>query len=299
MEIISPEEATALISLVETGSYKAAANKMHKVQSALCYAIKKLENKLQIKIFEKHNNQMNLTNVGKVVYHKVLAINKINQELEKFSCIYNQGVESKLDIVVTAVTPTPILIEILQKLNNQFPQTQIELKFTTHEEPIDYLLRAEADIVISSDSKSYHNVDKSQWQKIDFLAVAADEHPAAFPEITEEDLLQMVNLVVGGKQTLAKKAPASLVESANVWHVTDFLLKKEFLLQGLGWGYMPKMLIERELCEGLLVPLSCKKVLLKDLFLARKTEDVKGPASAFLWNLFVEHSDSGFVHQSF
>lgn len=292
MDIIGPEEAKALTAIVETGSYKAAARKLHKVQSALSYAIKKLEQNLGFKIFEKNQNQIKLSNAGKIVYNKVLSIIKINQEIEKFTNVLNQGIESKLTVAVAAVTPIPILINILQQFNCQFPQTQIELKITTFEEPLDYLMNGEADLSISSSNESPANTEKIHWTNIEFLAVASTEHPASLDGINEEDLLTMVNLVVGGRKTFAKKNPVNLSDNANIWHLTDFLLKKEFLLHGLGWGYMPKMLITRELSEGLLVEIKAKNIMRKELFLSKRKDQIQGPAAIMLWKLFINYAEA-------
>ena len=49
-----------------------------------------------------------------------------------------------------------------------------------------------------------------------------------------------------------------LVEGARGWTVSDQLMKKELILQGIGWGHMPKYLIEQELRDARLLPITGK-----------------------------------------
>ena len=45
------EEIEAINAIMEEGSFRAAAEKLHKAQSSVCYAIKVLEKELGIEIF--------------------------------------------------------------------------------------------------------------------------------------------------------------------------------------------------------------------------------------------------------
>lgn len=287
---MSPDELEAILAVVDSGSFRSAAGKLHKSQSSISYSIGKLEKKIGLKIFDRANNQVALTDAGRIIYNKALNIEKINKEINDFSNFIQQGIETKVSLAITAVTPTPLLTKVLNQFNNKFPQTQVELKFTTHEEPVDYLLRGDADITITSSKVHYHELQRTKWHTVQFMAVTSPHHPSSLDGIREEDLNSMTHLVVGGRETLAKKTPARIVQNSNVWHLTDFLIKKELLLNGLGWGSMPKMLIDRELEEEMLVPVKCKKVVHKELDLVAKQETEMGPATKYLWSLFIKTS---------
>lgn len=288
---LSYEELEALVAVVEQESFRSAAKKIHKSQSAISYSIANLEKKLGAQIFYRSSQKIALTNAGKIIYNKAISIMKINQEIFSFAQILANGIESKINLVITAVTPTPILMQILKEFNERFPQTQIELSYTSHEEPIELLLSQQADLVVSSGKVYIDGLDRIRWQNIEFIAVTSPNHPASLAGITEEDLYSLTNLVVGGRKTLAKKISEKILENSNVWQITDFLLKKELLMSGLGWGFMPKMLIQRELEEGILVPVIAKKILMKQLDLVRNKSEFIGPGANFLWNLFAKYSD--------
>lgn len=289
---LNHEEIETLIAVVETGSFRAAGAKLHKAQSSISYSIKKIETDLQIKILNRDGHKTVLTEAGKVVYNKALAIQKINREISSFSSSLADGVESKINFVASAITPTVVLMEIFKEFNAEFPQTSIELKFITYEDPTELLVTGDADIVISSYKTPVEQTERFKWNKVEFMPVAAAGHQATNPGLTEEDLHNFTYLVVGGRNTLAKKMPRSQVENLNVWHITDFLIKKELLVNGLGWGYMPKQIIKRELAEGQLVKVPAKNTLVKELDIIRKRTNYYGKASQYLWQLLLKYCNN-------
>lgn len=286
--ILSDDEIESFLAVINSGSFSAAAKQLHKSQSSISYSIKKLEQKLKVQIFDRATKAVSLTDAGRIIHSKLLNILKINKEIFEFTSLINTGVETKITLALTAVTPTPLVIQALQQFNKKFPQTQIELQFTTFDEPLDFLNRDEADFAISSSLNSHKDFDRTQWHTVEFMAVAGIDHAATMPGITSEDLDDMTYLVVGGRQTLQKKQSQGEVQNGNVWNVTDFLIKKELLLNGLGWGYMPRKIIERELEEGLLQPVRAKALIHKRLDLVRKKTKYKGPGKAYLWKCLTD-----------
>lgn len=286
--ILGDDQIESFLAVVNTGSFSAAAKHLHKSQSSISYSIKKLEQKLQVQIFDRTSKNVSLTDSGRTVHNKLLNIVKINKEIFEFTNLVKNGIETKITLALTAVTPTPLVITALQAFNKKFPQIQIELQFTTFDEPLDYLYREEADFAITSSLNNHKDFDRLQWYTVEFMAVASANHMAVMPEITAEDLDDMTYLVVGGRQTLKKKQSQGDIENGNVWNITDFLIKKELLTSGLGWGYMPRKIIERELEEGILQPVRVKPLIHKRLDLVRRKSKYKGPGKAYLWKCLTE-----------
>jgi len=292
---LSGEELSAVIAVVDTGSFRKAGLKLHKSQSSISYLIKNLETRLKIEIFDRSEKQIKLTEFGQFIYNKALIINKVNSEIFELSKLIHDGVETKLTLVISAVTPTNYLAQIIQEFNCRFPQTQIEIEFQTSQEPIELLLNNQADMVISYGKIDTADLEKIKWNMIEFIPVTSPEHPSASEIITEEDLNSMPQLVVGGRNTLLRKTTKEIAESSAVWSITDFLVKRELLINCLGWGYMPKQLVQRELSEGILVKVPQKSTLIKQLNLVRKKTNHSGPALRYLWKLFIDHAGRELV----
>ena len=59
------EQALELIDIVaRVGSFTAAANRLHKVPSAVSYAVKQIEEELGVILFERHHRSVTLTPAG-------------------------------------------------------------------------------------------------------------------------------------------------------------------------------------------------------------------------------------------
>ena len=66
---VTLDQWQALIAVVETGTYAKAAHHLHKTQSAVTYAVEKLESLLAVKVFEIKGRKAVLTPTGDLLYH--------------------------------------------------------------------------------------------------------------------------------------------------------------------------------------------------------------------------------------
>ena len=71
---ISLEQWRALLAVVEAGGYAQAAEQLHKSQSAVTYAVQKLEALLEVKVFEVIGRKAQLTPTGEVLYRRAKAL---------------------------------------------------------------------------------------------------------------------------------------------------------------------------------------------------------------------------------
>ncbi|HEX6267151.1 MAG TPA: LysR family transcriptional regulator, partial [Burkholderiales bacterium] len=68
------DQWTALVTVVESGSYAKAGEVLHKSQSTLTYAIQRLEELLGLKVFEIRGRKAVLTPAGEVLYRRGRAL---------------------------------------------------------------------------------------------------------------------------------------------------------------------------------------------------------------------------------
>ena len=86
----------------------------------------------------------------------------------------------------------------------------------------------------------------------------------------------------------ARHTPARdyfVVEGAPQCTVGDQLMKKEIILQNLGWGHMPRFLIEDELRDGRLRSIAGRHFpgRVEELVVARRRDRPQGPVAQRLW----------------
>ena len=67
---ISLDQWRALIAVVDAGGYAQAAEVLHKSQSAVTYAVQKIESQLELKAFEIQGRKAILTPTGQMLYRR-------------------------------------------------------------------------------------------------------------------------------------------------------------------------------------------------------------------------------------
>jgi DNA-binding transcriptional LysR family regulator len=87
-----------------------------------------------------------------------------------------------------------------------------------------------------------------------------------------------------------------LIEGARTWTVSDQLMKRELILQRMGWGHMPRYLIADDLREQRLIDISGRflKGGTVELVAARRREGPHGPIANQLW-AYTEEEAASFV----
>jgi len=110
--------------------------------------------------------------------------------------------------------------------------------------------------------------------------------------ITPEQMRDYVQCVI--RDTARNSPPADyfLVEGARNWTVSDQLMKKELILQGMGWGHMPRYLIEANLRDGSLIPITGQyfKGGRNELVAARRRDTPHGPVANRLWQFIADQA---------
>jgi DNA-binding transcriptional LysR family regulator len=96
------------------------------------------------------------------------------------------------------------------------------------------------------------------------------------------------------RDTARRSAPRDyfVIEGARSWTVSDQLMKKELIMQGMGWGHLPHYLIEQELRAGRLLPITGRyfKGGQVDLVAARRRDVPHGPIANRLWQFIADQA---------
>jgi DNA-binding transcriptional LysR family regulator len=74
--------------------------------------------------------------------------------------------------------------------------------------------------------------------------------------------------------------------------VSDLLMKREIILQGMGWGHMPGFLIEQDLRAGRLLSIAGRHLRggRAELVAARRADPPHGPVADRLWRYIPERA---------
>jgi len=141
---INQEQLVIFKTVIETGSFSAAARKLSKVPSAISMSISNLEIDLNLQLFQRIGREPTPTNEAKVLYQKtenlLVEMNQWKQHAKSLS----QGLEAELNIVIVSELLHTEWTEYIVLLESKFPELQINIFSAPQEDAIKMLFNNSA-----------------------------------------------------------------------------------------------------------------------------------------------------------
>ncbi|AZQ61146.1 LysR family transcriptional regulator [Flammeovirga pectinis] len=176
--------------IVKEDSVTKAAEKLFLSQPALSHQLKKLEAEIGLKIFNRFNKKLILTETGKIIFNaseKLLpSINLLNAELEGIK----RGEKKKIRLTTECYTCYHWLPKVVQKFKGEHPEINVEINIEATQDPIQFLNKGEIDMAIVS--------NKSATSIIHFEPLITDEMVVILSK--ENDLVDLDELSLSDLQ---------------------------------------------------------------------------------------------------
>lgn len=283
-------------AVVSEGGFQAAAAKLHRSHSTVFASIKNLEGQLGLKLLDRAGYRVTLTEAGRSFHDRTRVVLHEMTLLRTHASQLAMGKEAELRIVIGDVCPLTETLMLLWRFFAGHPATRLHLYFEAISGPWERLFDDEADLII-------HHVDKTD-RRIEFIdlfvgkllpVVAPNFLP--FPisrDITPEQMRNYVQCVIRDTARHTPKRDYYLLEGAQTWTVSDQLMKKEIILQGMGWGHMPTFFIAEELRDGRLLSIVGKYLRggTGEIVAARRRDRPHGPVANQLWHFIGQQASA-------
>jgi len=286
---ISLEQWRALLAVVDANGYAQAAEALHKSQSAVTYAVQKIELLLGVKIFEVVGRKAHLTPTGEVLYRRAKALLDEAGALEGAAGSLAAGWEPELRLAVEIIFPTWLLLECFARFADERPLTRIELYETVLSGTEEALLQRQVDLAICSQVPPGFAGDL--LMRMRFVAAAHPDHPLhqLGRELTLQDLRKYRHLVI--RDSGSQRRSGSWVGAEQSWTVSHKATSIHAASMGLGYAWFPEETVRRELEGGVLKPLPLREggERWANLYLVFADRDYAGPGALRLADIMREH----------
>src|SRR5690606_7583070 len=123
----------AFVAIAETGSFSAAAERLHLTQPAVSKRIALLEEQLKSPLFDRIGRQVVLTQAGQVLLSKATLILREVTAAQRAIADLKGEVEGKLSIATSHHVGLHYLPPYLREFSTQFPQVKLDLHFLDSE----------------------------------------------------------------------------------------------------------------------------------------------------------------------
>lgn len=253
MTQVTLEQWQTLIAVVDEGGYAQAAQALRKSQSAVSYAIGRMEESLGLALFRLQGRRAVLTPAGEALLRQARQLVESARQMESLASHYADGCEAEIRIAMDSIFPEQLMLNALARFAEQQPHTRITLLETVLSGTDEALLKREADLVISGRVPPGFMGDP--LLTIGFLAVAHPDHPLhQLPKpLSMDDLRQHRQLVVRDSGT--RRLDAGWLGAEQRWTLSSSRTSIRCACLGLGFAWFPTLKIADELATGLLTPL--------------------------------------------
>jgi len=286
---VSLEQWRALQAVVDEGGYAQAARRLHKSQSAITYAVQKIESQLALKIFELSGRRARLTGGGEVLYRRAKALLEEAESLEGAGRQLAQGWESEIRVAVEIIFPTWLLLHCFDLFARERPDTRLELYETVLSGTEEALTQRRVDLVVCSLVPPGFMGDA--LMRMPFVAAAHPEHALhrLGRALTAQDLRQHRQLVIRDSGSARARNAPWLGPGAR-WTVSHKATQIHAAVMGLGFAWFARDTIRHELEQGLLKPLALREgaELSAELYLVYADRDYAGPGARRLAEILRE-----------
>jgi DNA-binding transcriptional LysR family regulator len=279
------EQLLTIDAIVKEGSFKAAADSLHKSQPSISMAVKKLEEEYQINLFSRDEYRPSLTADGRIFYDKAKLLIREFRELEALAEQMSKGVESEIRVSIDAVSPVSLVLKFLKDFFSKHPSTRLTLKFEVLSGTIERLIDGDVNIAITPKPQVEYTFDSRSITMTKMITVISTQLIKDEEKITDVFLRAHNQIILADSARRIAKINSGVLAGSKSLTVTDMGFKKELIMQGLGWGGLPYGLVKEELASKKLTRI--ETALIKDrdieIFIVRDASKPMGPVMKELW----------------
>ena len=274
-------------AVAQYGGFSHASQAIHKSQSSIHHAVQKLEETLNLKLFEVNGRKMNVTETGKLMLQRANYLLDEAARIEAVAQSIYEGTENQLRIAVDEICPLDMITTVLGTISAQYPMLTVELTQSTLSGSNELLDNTSVDIAISPYPTRTGFCE--ELCTIDFVAVAHPTHAlhGMGRMIELEDLRSHRQIVVRDSSTINRQDDGWLLGDPR-WTVSQLNASVNMISKGFGFAWLPLCMILREINAGILKPLPLQHSRRRSgqLYLIYDDADRLGPAAkAFLGEL--------------
>lgn len=247
-------EALHILDAIERrGSFAAAANELDRAPSSLSYQIQKLEQELDITLFDRSGHRANFTHAGRLILEQGRHILSATEKLVHEASLLANGWELDLCVAFDGIIPIANFFPMVNELG-QISKTRVRLQEDILMGGWESLTTGRADLLIAPRLETMPPELKSEiLGTMSIVWVAASDHYVHKRSADDfEETTRQKYRVIAIADT-AREQPAL---SINILYkqprltVTNFNAKCQALLAGLGIGTLPKQVAQEWIAQG-------------------------------------------------
>jgi DNA-binding transcriptional LysR family regulator len=278
---ISIEVLETMDAIERRGSFAKAAEELNKATSAVSYAVQKLEEQLDIALFQRLGRRSVLTPAGRLILVEGRDILHTACRLADKAKEVATGWEPRISIGIESLESYPDFFQVINDFLQEFPTVEVDISECVLNGGWEALEQGRVDLLVGSPGpvpspKGYRSVSIG---RVELIPVIAAQHPLVDNSfIKKSDKMPNLSSVMGQLRRIVIHDTSfsgiarseGLSSDGQMFYVQNIDQKMHAILAGIGIGHLPKHRIQGYLDEGALLPLGIQEQDNAGSFLAWK-----------------------------
>lgn len=296
---VTLDQWRTLQAVVDHGGFAQAADVLHRSQSSVSYTVARMQEQLGVPLLRIDGRKAVLTEAGDVLLRRSRQLVKQASQLEDLAHHMEQGWEAEVRLVVDAAYPNARLVRALTAFMPQSRGCRVRLREEVLSGVEEVIKEGTADLAISA--LNIPGFLGAEMSTVEFVAVAHPDHPLHRLQrvVTFQDLETQMQVVI---RDSGRQQPRDIgwLGAEQRWTVGSLSTAASFVSSGLGFAWLPRHLIERELKDGQLKLLPLEQGGSRNpLFYLYSNKDTPlGPATQILVEL-IQRFDAAPLNAAF
>lgn len=241
----------ALDAVIRYGGFARAATALNKAQSAVSYQVEKLERQLGVALLDRSGYRVRLSAAGEALLVEGRRLLDQADYMATMARDFGGGWEPRLTVILDGILPLETTLRALKTLAGEKVPTRIRVKVEFLGGVQFRFEKDHADLMLVKDFVSGPDLTSHPLAAVECVLCVSREHPLAHRKrVALRDLHEHVELSI--QDSSDRGDDRHMFAGERVFYLSDFIAKKQALHMGVGFGWMPRYLVHRELRSGTL-----------------------------------------------
>ncbi len=249
----------AFVAIAETGTFTAAAERVHVTQAAISMQIRQLEIESGVKLFVRAPRRVILTEAGEKLLERAQVILREHDSALHELAALSGAVKGRLRIgSASAMVSGEPLPRILKQLKAKHPGVETSVRSGTSEELVQRLLAGELDLAFVSLPVDARGVQTELLNEDYLVAIASPRHKLAKQKVVSAYALAGEKLILGERGGNTRRLIDQFFAHAGVtpkvaMELSRLAAIKRMVEEDMGVGIVPLQSVRDEVTKGSLV----------------------------------------------
>lgn len=249
---ITLEALHILDAIQRRGSFAAAANELNRAPSSLSYQIQKLEQDLDLMIFDRSGHRANFTAAGKLILEQGRAILAATEKLVNDATLLANGWELEITIALDGILPATNLFAMVDALGN-ISKTRVRIQEEILAGCWEALATGRADLLICPRLEALpQDVKAETLGSMTMIWVAAPSHYVhrRVGEFNQQAREKYRAIVIADTAREQPAMSVNILQRQPRLTVSNLDAKCKALIAGLGIGTLPLAVAKAYIEQG-------------------------------------------------